>query len=427
MGALIRLYMDTPKKMWRGPWQYRESLVLTAALAASGFALQLIIGPPNLDYLQSPVNIRLAALIILWAALSLGLKKYRVVQWLSGIHLAVALILALLLFSVFIGSTPQFSRPHPGRGLISRLGFTSMTSSWPFMLIYLATLVSLAMAAFRRLALIRRNLAFLLNHAGLWLFLAAAGLGAADRAQHVMYVEEGQMERRAYSRNNQVLEMPLAIRLDDFEMEEYPPKLAIINRKTGAALPEGRPDLYQIGGGNPAGRLLDWDLTILEYLYRARPAADGRYEETAQPASIQAALVALKNRRTGEERRAWVATGNRFLPPAHLILDEDASLAMSRPEPKRFASQIKVFTPDGQERRAVLEVNKPLRVGAWLIYQHGYDSQAGRMSGYSSFELVYDPWLYGAYAGLALWALGALGLIGQGKIRRPASKGGEQN
>jgi len=396
-------------------WQYRESLVAVTALIVGGFALQLSLGPLNPYFLHSPVNACLAALIILWAALSLVLKKYRVVQWLSGVHLAVALILALLVLSLIMGLTPQFSRPRPEGGLFSRLGLTSMTSSWPFMLVYLATLVSLAMAAFRRLARLRRNLVFFLNHAGLWLVLAAAGLGAADRARHIMHVEEGQVEWRVYSQDRQVLELPLAIRLDDFDLEEYPPKLAVIDRGTGAPLPEGRPELYQVNQDTP--RLLDWDLTVLEYFYRAVPAGEGQYKETARPDSAQAVKVAVKNRRTGEERQGWVTAGNRFLPPSHLALNEGTVLVMSRPEPKRFTSKIKVFTQDGQEKEAVLEVNKPLRIGGWLIYQYGYDNQAGRMSSYSSFELVYDPWLYVAYAGLALGTLGALGLIYQG--RRP--------
>jgi len=404
--------------MWRGPWLYRESLAAAAALTAGGFALQLSLGPLNPYFLHSPVNYYLAALILLWAAISPGLKKYRVAQWLSGVHLATVLILSLLVFSLIMGLTPQAARPRPGAGLVSRLGFTSMTSSWPFMLIYLATLVSLATVTARRLASIRKSLVFCLNHAGLWLILAAAGLGAADRARHIMYVDEGQVEWRVYSRDNQVLELPLAIRLDEFDLEEYPPKLAVINRETGAALPEGRPDLYQVSRDNPAGRLLDWDLALLEYIYRAVPAGEGRYKEAAMPASTQAVEVAVKNRRTGEERQGWVAAGNKFLPVSPLSLDEHTALVMSRPEPRRFISKIKVFSQDGREREAVLEVNKPLRVGDWLIYQYGYDNQAGRMSGYSSFELVYDPWLYAAYAGLAMLALGALGLICQGRGRK---------
>jgi hypothetical protein len=408
--------MDNQKKMWRGPWQYRESLVITAALLAGGLALQGLIGPLEPYFLHSPVNFYLAAFIILWAALSLVFKKYRVVQWLAGVHLATALILAFLVLSLIMGLTPQSGRPLPGAGLVSRLGFTRMTSSWPFLLIYLATLTSLAMVVARRLAFIRNGLVFFLNHAGLWLVLAAAGLGAADRVRHIMYVEQGQVEWRVYSQDRQVLELPLAVRLDEFDMEEYPPKLAVIDLETGTALPSGRPALYQIGQDKP--RLLDWDLTIVEYIYRAVPAGGGRYKETARPDSTQAANLTVKNRRTGEERHGWVSAGNRFLPVSHLALDERTAVVMTRPEPRRFTSKIKVFSQGGLEKEALLEVNRPLRVGDWLIYQYGYDNQAGRMSGYSSFELVYDPWLYAAYAGLALWALGAIGLICQGRGRR---------
>ena len=138
--------------MWRSPWQYRESLVVTAALLAGGFALQWSIGPLDPRFARWPVNLYLAAFIILWAAVSLGLKKYRVVQWLAGVHLASALILAFLLLSLIMGLTPQGGRPLTwGGGLVSRLGFTGMTSSWPFLLVYLAVLVTLSMASARLL------------------------------------------------------------------------------------------------------------------------------------------------------------------------------------------------------------------------------------------------------------------------------------
>jgi len=74
-----------------------------------------------------------------------------------------------------------------------------------------------------------------------------------------------------------------------------------------------------------------------------------------------------------------------------------------------------VQVKDGGRKETVLEVNKPLRIDSWMVYQYGYDQRAGKYSQYSSFKLVYDPWLLMAYLGLLLMTAGALILIWKGK------------
>ena len=79
--------------------------------------------------------------------------------------------------------------------------------------------------------------------------------------------------------------------------------------------------------------------------------------------------------------------------------------------PKRFASDISVYTEDGKNLRGVVEVNKPLKVNGWKIYQYGYDNTRGSKSPYSVFMLVKDPWLPAVYTGIFLMLAGALCLM----------------
>jgi hypothetical protein len=88
------------------------------------------------------------------------------------------------------------------------------------------------------------------------------------------------------------------------------------------------------------------------------------------------------------------------------------------PEPKRFTSDIEVFTPDGAGKRGFIEVNHPMRVGGWTIYQYGYDSAAGQLSSYSVLELVRDPWVVPVHAGFAMIALGAVAMIRNGRKKK---------
>ena len=79
--------------------------------------------------------------------------------------------------------------------------------------------------------------------------------------------------------------------------------------------------------------------------------------------------------------------------------------------PKRFASDITVYTEDGKTVRGTVEVNKPLKVNGWKIYQYGYDPSRGADSPYSVFQLVRDPWITWVYLGIFLMIAGALCLL----------------
>ena len=86
--------------------------------------------------------------------------------------------------------------------------------------------------------------------------------------------------------------------------------------------------------------------------------------------------------------------------------------------PRRFASDISVYTEDGQNLRGTVEVNKPLKVNGWKIYQYGYDATLGSESPYSVFLLVKDPWLPAVYAGIFLMLAGALAQLFTRHFRR---------
>ena len=77
-------------------------------------------------------------------------------------------------------------------------------------------------------------------------------------------------------------------------------------------------------------------------------------------------------------------------------------------KPKRFASDIQILTKTGKTIQTTIEVNKPVEVDGWKIYQYGYDTQMGAMSQYSILELVSDPWLPLVYTGIYMMLAGAV-------------------
>ena len=76
--------------------------------------------------------------------------------------------------------------------------------------------------------------------------------------------------------------------------------------------------------------------------------------------------------------------------------------------PRRFASDLQILTKTGKNIRTTVEVNKPVEVDGWKIYQYGYDTQMGAMSQYSILELVSDPWLPLVYTGIYMMLAGAV-------------------
>ena len=73
-----------------------------------------------------------------------------------------------------------------------------------------------------------------------------------------------------------------------------------------------------------------------------------------------------------------------------------------------FLSDVTVHGKDGLCLRDTIQVNKPLSVKGWKIYQYDYDESKGSMSNISIFELVRDPWLPFVYFGILMMLAGAV-------------------
>jgi len=417
---------NSKKIIWKQPWHFPESILIVLGLYATGILLQLTAGIFNFTNLAWPVNIVIGLLSVV-AVFLISLRKNSLFfQWLAGAPLSISFIAILLIQTMIMGFTPQIQgKLTTIPDFFDLVGFTRMTSSWPFVLTYLGALMALSAAIINRLRKpVWSAYAFYLNHIGLYVFLFSAGFGASDLRRYVMYVEEKAEypEWRVYNDKKEVLELPLAITLNDFVMEEYEPKLAIIDIKTGDAQPQTAPEYYQIDMRNPKSVINGWELQVDTFYAQAVRNSGFTYRPIDMPGSAPAAYIRLRNLTTNEQIRGWVCSGNFAQLYMPLSINEQYSLVMTRPEPKRYASDVEVINSKGNIKNAIVEVNKPLRIGSWTIYQHGYDEEAGRASEYSSFELVYDPWIWGVYAGIIMSAIGSVSLFWIGNKKRKEAK-----
>lgn len=406
--------------MWQHPWRYRESIAFVAGIVVVGMLLQFATGEFAFDLLRSPVNLILGAGIVAIVAIVAVFRRNPVFAWFTDVPLSVTLIASLLLLGLVMGLTPQASTRVLGERLLtSVLGFDRMTHSWPFVLVYLTTLLSLGALIVKRLFPFRKSdYGFYLNHIGLWLLLFAVGLGAADMERYLMKVYEGEVEWRATDSRDRTVELPIAVELNDFYMEEYPPSLTVIDRQTGQSMPEERPEFFPLDVKRSKGMLFGWEIELKSYIHDAVRNSDSTYHEVHMPGASPAAYVSAYHPQTGERREGWVCPGNVSQLYMVLNLDSAYCIAATRPEPKRFVSDMRVYRKGEGTVDTQLEVNKPYRAGAWMIYQHGYDNLAGKMSNFSTVELIYDPWLPSVYAGIIMLAAGSVCMLWIGNRAR---------
>lgn len=89
--------------------------------------------------------------------------------------------------------------------------------------------------------------------------------------------------------------------------------------------------------------------------------------------------------------------------------------------PRRFASEIRIQTKAGKNILATVDVNRPVEVDGWKIYQYGYDMSMGAASSVSILELVSDPWLPCVYCGIYMMLAGGVLMFAFG-VRRKEEK-----
>ena len=292
------------------PYGMKEGFLIGGGLVLAGLMLQLSIGPVDWDAFRWPVNgIVLAVFLALVAIAFLLRKKVYGFQFIGTYKAAVPALVYAVVLTIIMGMTRQ---EENGTWL------TNMLSFWPFVLIYVYMAVILGLVVLCQLkswAAANFSLSTfhfsLLPHLGLFLAMTSATLGNADMQRLKMITVKGEPEWRALTSQQQIVEMPFAIELEDFIMETYD---------------------------------------------------DGM--------------------------------------------------------PRRFASDIQIVTKTGEHIQTTVEVNKPVEVDGWKIYQYGYDTQMGAMSKTSILELVSDPWLPLVYTGIYMMLAGAVCLFAFGKKKK---------
>lgn len=348
-------------------------------------------------------------------------KRFYLLRWMSSSQAAVGAIAWVALLTLIMGLTKQVGADASPSDPI---GITKMLSHWTFVLVYMWMTYILGLVILRQISHFTwRGVPFLVSHLGLFLVLTCGTLGSADmqRLRLGAELEAEVPEWRGLDDKNKVHELDFAVQLNRFIMDTYPPKLIVIDSKSGDALPRGKSDVLSLEDSLAHGRLNGWEIHVKQYLPFAALVPEGSKLKAVawgSAGAIPAAMVEVINPTTHRRISGWVSCGSFYFPMQVLPLDAKTAVAMPQLEPRRFASDVTVYTKDGRKLRDTIDVNKPLSVNGWKIYQLDYDHDRGRWSQYSVFELVRDPWLPYVYVGIALLLLGAILMFVMGSRRK---------
>ena len=452
-----------------GMSKYSDGIILGLALALIGALLHVLIGPLHWESFGFPSNI---ILLLVWCGLVLTLfllrKKSARIRWMMHGGAAIPSIAWCVVPTIILGLTTW-----------------NLLDFWSFSLEYAWMATVIALACLNHLSRFSiKEIPFLLNHLGLLAALVAGALGTGDMIKCDVTLKNG--ETVGISTTQVVQEAsvastapvtpgsvasaapvsqasPVELTLHHFNMEVYPPELAVKGEgiKKGSfngwkittleMIPDAAPDLNaatfpgpatgqvtgeatdpvtgQVTGpaaDNPAGHATDQvtgDATDNPAGHATDQVTDpvtgpateiptgafatGKsYKPWFKSGACHAMLV--KAEKDGATATGWVTSGSWFFPPQSMELPDGSELVMLPDQSSGYFSEVSVRTPDGRTADGIIEVNKPLKVGPWRIIQKGYDTSMGRWSESSTLQVIKDPWGWVLDLGIYSMLIGAV-------------------
>jgi hypothetical protein len=399
------------RNLWENPWGYVESFLIGFGLIVTGFFLEVFVASDTAFTLSYPFNIYfLIVYVLILFVLYKWFSTTQLIRWLTKVPASISSITLVTILVMIMGIIPQIPSEN---NIINNLGLNHITSNWAFLLIIFQFLTCLGLISIKRILQFKwSNFGFILNHTGLFLALIAGILGTGDLQRLSINVYENKPSFIATDANRNEVELPFAFYLKDFLIDEYNPKLALVDNKNGSIAHNDGKNLYLVEKGETY-YFHNFEVKIEDFLPNAIRFGM-RYEAVNELGSPPAAKISVKNIENDSIQTAWISSGSFRYPYESLKISEDYSVVMTIPEVKKFSSDIDILTKEGERISAILEVNKPFKYNGWKIYQLSYDDKMGKWSDLSVIELVRDPWLPLIYIGIFMMIAGAIYMFWMG-------------
>lgn len=376
--------------------RYKQLIGRCALLFLAGTALQLCIGGVDASFLSYPWN-WVAVVNYLYVLILLYVKQDEVkcIKRIYDRPAYLTSLISMLVLTLLFGMIPQDASIG---GLLGMLGFNQMSSSWIFVLFLVHFMTVLGLKAIEDAHhWNKRSLPALLMHVAFFVILVASVFGSGEKVRLRVTAVEGHPVGVGMTDTGEQIELPFTIRLKDFTLEEYSPKIYLFS---GNQLSK---EHLVLEAEDSHGLLGTWEIDCLKMLDRAgRVSEDSDYVDMHHVGTTSAAYLKAHSTLTGESVEGWVSCGSHIFSGSTLLLPDGRELVMPRREVKKYLSELEVW--EGEEKCSFeLSVNQPVSIGSWKIYQSGYDTTRGRWSTMSLLECVKD----GGYVvvHIAMWTI----------------------
>ena len=282
--------------MFSKPWKIKDGILVGCGLILVGLLLQYLSGRIEWEIFAWPVNIlSVVFLIIVSLVIHLLRSRFGFCRWISSLASAVPAIGFSLALTIV-------------------MGLTQMLRFWPFVLCYTWMVLTLMTTVIRRISTFKwkKDIPFMLSHIGLILVIVCGTLGSADLRQLEMTVTEGKTESKAVSEVDRSLQDPgLSVFLKDFSIDEYPPKVFVVDRASGKIV--NRAEFISAEVVPSSQNLSGWEVTVEKALPFAAPAEALIRKDSIsfEPWEGDGAVHALfvKARKDGISKDGWITPG----------------------------------------------------------------------------------------------------------------------
>ncbi len=265
-------------------------------------------------------------------------------------------------------------------------------TAW-FAVLGITLAVNIAACTLRRLN--KASLHFILMHAGLVIIIAGAFATRYYRFEAQLPLHAGAAEDLAHT-ETAAYKLPFAVELKSFRLEYYAEPQGLITveengRSQSFAAKEGA--VFSLAGGAK--------LKVLRVVRDFGLKAGNEVVEKSPYWNNPA--VRLEIALAGKKQALWFFSN---FPGMHGVdLPFRVAYSLEHAEIKNYYSTVKILSETGPEVNAEIGVNKPLKYGAYTLYQTSYDPSDAE---YTLLTITMDRGVWVVYLGFALFLTGIL-------------------
>jgi hypothetical protein len=394
------------RAFWDKPWGYPQALLVTSTLFLNAWVLQNVALTTEVRAPHWPFN--LYALVILWMLLFFVTWFWRhthFVRWFGSVPMSICSLAFVGVLSLLAGIIPQ-----GGPNWIQNI-----TSSWPFATMLFLLLANLGITTLLRLFSFRiSDWGFICNHAGFWIVVASMTFGSSDIEKLRMIVAEGESTTQALTMSEnepaQAIAMPFEIHLNSFQRDNYHPRLAYFDLTSSDERPKILGTDFSVGQTFQSGTL---KATVVQIIPSAQRTAAGFVTTTEKLSEFALELNISDSKNSLQNTRRWISPGVTGKQPLAYQSNE-AMLALLEPSAKLFRSNVSIIVPNRSSTSTFVEVNKPIEVLGWKVYQASWEITPDGKKYLSIFSVVRDPWLAVVFTGAFMMLIGTFHLFWYG-------------